>query len=115
MLQTVFGNPWVRATGLLLLLVLVGGMAYMLSQVLVPLFLAFMVAYAFDPVMDYFERKRTPRTVAVVGLVVVLTSTVLLIPLYFVPKMVSEAQDLIDSAARDVDDAWLNQVFERLP
>ncbi len=115
MLHTVFGNPWVRASGLLLLLIVIAGLAYMLSQVLVPLFLAFMVAYAFDPVMDYFERKRIPRTIAVVGLVVVLTSTVLLIPLYFVPKMVSEAQDLIDSAARDVDDAWLNRMLERLP
>ena len=115
MLKTVFGNPWVRAAGLLFLVGVGAAMAYMLSQVLVPLFLAFMVAYAFDPIMDYFESKRVPRTAAVVGLVVVLTLTVLMIPLYFVPKMVAEAQDLIDSAAREVDDTWLNQILERLP
>ncbi len=115
MLKTVFDNPWVRAAGLLFAIILGACLVYMLSQVLVPLFLAFLVAYAFDPIMDYFESKRISRTAAVVGLVFVLSITVLMIPLYFVPKMVTEAQDLIDSAAREVDDSWLNRMLERLP
>ncbi|MCL4217992.1 MAG: hypothetical protein KJ052_13440, partial [Candidatus Hydrogenedentes bacterium] len=50
--KTVLHNPWVQALALLGALVLLVFLAYSLSFVLVPLFLAFIVAYLLDPVVE---------------------------------------------------------------
>ena len=44
-----------------LAVVLVLGLAYLLRGVLVPLFLAFLLAYALDPFVDRLEALRVPR------------------------------------------------------
>ena len=40
------------------------GLAYLLRGVLVPLFFAFLLAYALDPFVDWLEARRIPRTLA---------------------------------------------------
>ena len=47
-----------------LAVVLVLGLAYLLKGVLIPLFLAFLLAYALDPFVDWFEARRVPRGLA---------------------------------------------------
>jgi len=68
MLETVFGNPWVRAAGALLALVLVGILVYLLSPILVSLFFAFLVAYLLDPIVDFFERRKISRSLSIAGI-----------------------------------------------
>jgi predicted PurR-regulated permease PerM len=116
MLEPVLSNPWVRAIGALLALVLLGVAVYILKPILVPLFLAFLVAYVLDPVVDYFEarkvsRGRTIAVLAVAGLV-----GVLCVPLIVIPSIYHQAESLIQSADSEVaGGAWLDRLLERLP
>ncbi len=50
-----------RRKMIFLAVVLVLGLAYLLRGVLVPLFLAFLLAYALDPFVDRLEALRVPR------------------------------------------------------
>ncbi len=43
-----------------------------LSTVLMPAVVAFVLAYIFDPLIDVFERRRVPRTLAIAGFALVL-------------------------------------------
>ncbi|GMW02860.1 MAG: hypothetical protein AMXMBFR84_39960 [Candidatus Hydrogenedentota bacterium] len=69
MLDPVLKNPWVRAVGVLLALGLLVFLVYILRPVLIPLFLAFLVAYVLDPVVDQFEARKISRgkAIAVLG------------------------------------------------
>lgn len=88
---------WRRAvivTGITFALVLV----YLLRGVLVPLFFAFLLAYALDPFVDRLERWKVPRTV---GAIVVMTSLGGLVALflafavpYFTQELRAAATDL---------------------
>jgi len=42
-------------------LLAVGGLVYLLGGVLAPILLAFLLAYAFDPLVAFLERRRLPR------------------------------------------------------
>jgi predicted PurR-regulated permease PerM len=88
---------WRRAvvvTGIALAL----GLAYLLRGVLVPLFFAFLLAYALDPFVDRLERWKVPRTV---GAIVVMTSLFGLIVL-FVAFAVPYFADELRAAAADL-------------
>lgn len=105
MFEPVLNNPWVRAVGALLALVLVTIMAYLLSPVLVPLFLAFLVAYALDPAVDLLEARGLSRTRSIavfagIGLVIAL-----FIPFFVVPGVIEEARQLGAQAEARLDDA----------
>lgn len=111
-LRTVARNPWVRVGALVAALALVALAAYMLSAVLVPLFFAFIVAYMFDPVADALERKRIPRTAAVVLIVAVLLVVALALPVLVLPGVIHEAEQLISAAASaEFEDAWLDKML----
>lgn len=94
-LDPVLRNPWVRALGLLLALVLVALLAYVLRPVLIPLFMAFLVAYILDPVVDFFEKRRVPRSITVASMAVATVILLLLGPVLFVPAVINEIQDFI--------------------
>ena len=97
-MRTVMDNPWVRAIGALAGLVLLGFLAYALKPVLVPLFLALIVAYVLDPVVDFFEARRIPRIATIVGLAFVAIVLALSVPLIVVPSVFHQASALIASA-----------------
>lgn len=97
-MRTVIENPWVRAVGVLLGLVLLGVLAYALKPVLVPLFLALLVAYVLDPVVDFFEARRIPRMATIIGLAFVALALILSVPLIVVPSIFHQAGTLIASA-----------------
>lgn len=123
MLEPVLKNPWVRAVGVLAGLLLLILMGYLLSAVLVPLFFAFIVAYMFNPVVELIEKhlfrrwknKDRARTVGTAVVTITLLLLVLSFPLIVLPSMYTEAQHLIDSAAQDINDKWLNEILDRLP
>ncbi len=111
-LRTVTQNPWVRAGALVAALTFVALVAYMLSAVLVPLFFAFVVAYMFDPVADALERKKVPRTAAVVLIVAGLLIAVLALPLLVLPGIIGEAEQLVSaSTSAELEDDWLNNLL----
>lgn len=120
MLNTVVENPWVRAVGALVLLLLAGALCYVLKPVLISLFLAFLVAYVFDPVVDVFERRRISRVVAIgciaaIGLVLLLS-----VPLYVMPQVITQADELMKAPAEEAESETglarrFDALLEKLP
>lgn len=96
--KTVLHNPWVQALALLGALVLLIFLAYSLSFVLVPLFLAFIVAYFLDPVVDYFEKRKVSRGVTVSVLAIIGVLLFLSIPLFIVPSIIHQADALVQAS-----------------
>lgn len=124
MLEPVLSNPWVRALGAVLALVLLGVLVYLLSPVLVPLFFAFLVAYTLDPVVDFFERRKISRTVSIALLATTAIVLAIAIPVYVVPAVITQADALIEKTkegdANAEDEAagaatWLEEQVNRLP
>ena len=120
-IRTVWENPWVRAGLLIAALVLLCFGVYALSFVLIPLLLAFLVAYVLDPVVDQFEARKISRSVAIGILALIGLGILLCIPL-LIWNLVEEAEDF-SSRSQQVarqDTAgtlgeWVDWVEEKLP
>jgi predicted PurR-regulated permease PerM len=121
MFEPVLSNPWVRALGAALALVLVGILMYLLSPVLVPLFFAFIVAYVLDPVVDLFESRRVSRSLSIAGLAAIGIALLFAVPLFFVPSLIQQADQLTAAAQQDDSGAesnlsiWFYQTVSFLP
>jgi predicted PurR-regulated permease PerM len=121
MLDAVTQNPWVRAAVLVAALVGLAVLVYLLGFVLIPLFMAILVAYVLDPVVDFFERRRIPRGVTVAGLAIAATLALLAIPLLVLPGLISEANALTRAALQPADTdqtSWSGRIegmLDRLP
>jgi predicted PurR-regulated permease PerM len=116
MLEPVLSNPWVRAVAVLLAVVLLGALVYILKPILIPLFLAFLVAYVFDPVVDYFERRKVSRSAAIAALAFLGLAGLLCAPLVVIPSVYHQADKLIRSADSEVAGAaWLDRALDLLP
>ncbi len=97
--QKIFENVWIRALAIVCVLALFSTLCYFLKGILISLFLAFTVAYIFDPVVDFiserklvFLQKCVPRGLAVA---ILLTLVVLIMGgllTYAVPKTVNGIQ-----------------------
>ncbi|MEK7647712.1 MAG: AI-2E family transporter [Patescibacteria group bacterium] len=84
--------------------------AYMISDILFMLFFALVFAAIIDPAADWCERYRIPRSVAVLGVFVLLIGMLVLIGILIVPAIASQARDLVtnissqwDSVAGNID------------
>jgi len=119
MLRTVLHNQWVQAVGALLGILVLVLFGYLLSAVLVPLFFAFIAAYIANPIVDFFERRRIPRSITITVLAVTTLLLVLLIPLFLIPNLIDEAEELIQAAAQQAETGfiagWLDELGEELP
>lgn len=115
MLSEILKNPWARLGALILALLVVGALGYLLSFVLVPLFFAFIVAYTFDPVIDWLEKKRLPRIGAVLLLMAFLVVGFIIVPIATLPSLVQEAQELVDQKMDGSDSSMLNNGLNMLP
>jgi len=76
-----------------LVVVLVLGLAYLLRGVLVPLFLAFLLAYALDPFVDRLEALRVPRPLGAILVMLGIAGLVSVTLVYAVPMFVDEVRD----------------------
>ncbi len=94
---------WMALTGLsvALLLALIGGLIWgmgqvlrVLSPVLWPLAIAGVLAYLLDPLVDFFERKRVPRTRAIIAVFIIALAIVGALLGSVVPQIVNETRDL---------------------
>ncbi len=82
-----------RRKMVLLGVVLVIGLAYLLRGVLVPLFLAFLLAYALDPFVDRLEGLRVPRPLGAIAVMLGIVGLVSVVVVYTVPLFVDELSD----------------------
>jgi predicted PurR-regulated permease PerM len=76
----------------LLLALLVGATAYFLRAVLAPLFFAFLVAYALDPVVDRLEKLRVPRPIGAALIMSAIASGMGLFVIYGVPLLADQVR-----------------------
>ncbi|MBX3202158.1 MAG: AI-2E family transporter [Labilithrix sp.] len=82
-----------RRKMIFLAVVLVLGLAYVLRGVLVPLFLAFLLAYALDPFVDRLEAMRVPRPLGAILVMLGIAGLVTVVLLSAIPLFVDELTD----------------------
>jgi Predicted permease len=97
--QKIFENVWIRALSILCGFALFFTLCYFLKGILISFFLAFTVAYIFDPVVDFISRRKfvfsqkcVPRGLAVVILLTTLSLVMVGLLTYTVPKTVTGIQ-----------------------
>jgi predicted PurR-regulated permease PerM len=71
--------------------------AYLLRGVLIPLFFAFLLAYALDPFVDWVEAKKVPRALAAPLVMLTIASLFVVIVIFAIPMFVDE----LEAAATD--------------
>jgi predicted PurR-regulated permease PerM len=105
-----------------LAVVLVLALAYVLRGVLVPLFLAFLLAYALDPFVDRLETLQVPRPLGAILVMLGIAALVTLVLISAIPMFVDEVTEasrtLPDKvrALQSRADPWLAQTLHiRLP
>ena len=80
-----------------------------------PLFASFIIAYLFDPIVDFFEQKKVPRTFAVSLLLIVTFGLVITAGIFIIPGLISEIQVMImgiPDFARDLANSANNVVVK---
>jgi predicted PurR-regulated permease PerM len=96
-------------------------LAYVLRGVLVPLFFAFLIAYALDPFVDWFEERRVPRALAAPLVMLCIVGLFTMVAVYAIPLFLDEiraaAADLPAQLKRleDKVEPWLWQTFKFKP
>ncbi len=99
--QKIFENVWIRALAIVCVLILFFTLCYFLKGILISLFLAFTIAYIFDPIADYiskrkliFSEKCVPRGLAIAILLTLVFLVMGGLLTYTVPKTVSGIQNV---------------------
>jgi len=80
-----------------------------LSALLIPFIIAFVLAYAFDPLIAWAVRRGIPRLVAILILVLGLGSVFVVIAIIVMPKVIEEVSLLVMSIPKMIDDGreWM--------
>ncbi len=99
--QKIFENVWIRTFVIFGALVLFFTLCYFLKGILISLFLAFTIAYIFDPVVDFiserkliFSKKHIPRSLAVALLLTLVFLVMGGLLTYTIPKTVNGIQSV---------------------
>lgn len=115
-------SPTFQRAMVLLGVVLGLGLAYLLRGVLVPLFFAFLLAYALAPFVDWLEARKVPRTLAAPLVMLAIAGVFTIVTIYAVPMFLDElraaAADLPSQLKRLEDrvEPWLVATFKiKLP
>ena len=120
--QSIFGNMWVKFVILLVTVVLFFLICNFLKGILISLFLAFTVAYVFDPVVDVIEsrkrflkRVRIPRSLAIFLLLLMITLVTSGVLTYAIPKTVNGIQQVGNTLRRSFPEyrAEIRELIER--
>ncbi|MHC4138917.1 MAG: AI-2E family transporter [Planctomycetota bacterium] len=97
--QKIFENVWIRALAIVCVLALFFTLCYFLKGILISFFLAFTVAYIFDPAVDFISRRKfvfsqkcVPRGLAVAVLLTLVFLILGGLLTYTVPKTISGIQ-----------------------
>ena len=97
----ILDNVWIRAIIIAVLGAFLLALCVFMKELLVSLFLAFIIAYVFDPVVDFIESRKkilpylkVSRSFAIIILLVVITSTSYGLLTYAIPKTINGVQEL---------------------
>jgi predicted PurR-regulated permease PerM len=96
-MEKLWSSTWVRflvAVGLLALLLWA---SYELRRVLIPLTLAFIVAYIFDPLVDLLERRKVPRALSIALLIVLMIGIFAAAVFVVVPRLIQQSAGFVRS------------------
>ncbi len=115
MLDIVLKNPWVRAVGALLVLLVVIGLVYLLLPILSALFISFLVAYILSPVVDWCQGRHIPRMVTICVLLSALLIGAIVLPFYLAVNVLQESDRLILHASEAITDERLDMLLGYLP
>jgi len=94
-----FARRALVAAGITLALVLI----YLLRGVLLPLFFAFLLAYALDPFVDRLETWKVPRTIGAILVMAALTGLFILFLFLAVPYFAVEIRDAAADLPEQID------------
>lgn len=114
-MRILLSNPWVQAALTAAGVTLFCIICYLLSSVLVPLFFAFLVAYTFDPVIDYLETHGLKRMPAILLLMSLITLVILMGPIYVLPSVIDQADSLVKAAQSPHAPDIVDRVLKYLP
>src|ERR1700727_2983308 len=89
--------PEVRSLSARPLILFVGAvvialLAYLLRGVLVPLFLAFLLAYALDPFVDRLEAAKIPRPLGAIAVMSAIAGLIAAVLVFAVPMFIDTAK-----------------------
>lgn len=91
---------------------------YMISGVLVPLVLSFGIAYVLNPLIDHLEKRKIPRWLSALSLILVITVLIVMGLISLLPVVIQQFNDLLQSVSTAVADIgeWLREgeLFDRL-
>src|SRR5579862_952223 len=85
---------YVKATCILLGLVLLGYILYLLGDILVPIALSVMIAFMLNPLVNRFEKWKIPHTAAIALAILIALVVFLLIGYFLTSQMISFGNDL---------------------
>lgn len=77
-----------------------------LSALFTPFIVAFFIAYAIDPVVDWLTLRRLPRLLVVLLIIGFIVSVMVGVGIIVVPRLVLEVGELASNVPRWMDDAW---------
>jgi len=96
-------------------------LAYALRGVLIPLFFAFLLAYALDPFVDWLEARRVPRTLAAPIVMLGIAAFTTLVLVFAIPMFIDELGGVVAAlpselkSLQDRAEPWLWQNFHFQP
>ncbi len=93
-MKKVLGNEWVQFFGAILLLIALCYFIYSIRAILFPFIVSFAIAYLLDPVVDFLERRKISRLLAIVIVVCILLIILALFILIIVPSTITQFQHL---------------------
>jgi predicted PurR-regulated permease PerM len=100
-----------------ILILLALWLLYLVLDVLALVFIAVIITSAMDPLVDFFQRKKIPRSATVLGLFLALFLLIGLAISFIVPPMISQFQDFSQNfpsyfQSVEVSFAHLNEYFQ---
>ena len=76
----------------------------MLTAVLTPLIISFILFYLLSPLVDFVEKRGVPRLVAIIGLYIVFIGLIILLLVWLIPILQDQLEDLINALPALFDD-----------
>jgi len=92
----------------LMVLLIIGALVYLLSPVLMPFLVAAALSYLGDPLVDWLEARRIPRTVAVIIVFSIISMLLVGALLILIPTISSQISASFDNAPQTL--VWFNEV-----
>ncbi|RJP72660.1 MAG: AI-2E family transporter [Candidatus Abyssobacteria bacterium SURF_17] len=110
-----WNNIWFRLLVILGFTALFLWLCYELRQILIPLMLAFIVAYIFSPLVDSLERRKIPRIATIAALLVLILAMVVGSLLVVIPRLVHEAAEVVHALQENFPSiqSRLQEAFEK--